>query len=112
MNKIKIILLDEAKQFMMQCPKAASLKIIRILDRVEAGIVDASLFKKIKGTEIWEFRTEYDSNAYRMLAFYDKNAKSLIVATHGFVKKTQKTPAKEIEKAERIMKEYYKKAKI
>ena len=97
---------------MTQCPKAASLKIIRIFDRVEAGIVDASLFKKIKGTEIWEFRTEYDSNAYRLLAFYDKNAKSLIVTTHGFVKKTQKTPAKEIEKAERIMKEYYKKAKI
>lgn len=109
MNKTKIILLDEAKRFMMQCPKAASLKIVRIFDRVEAGIIDASLFKKIKGTEIWEFRTEFESNAYRLLAFYDKNARSLIVATHGFVKKTQKTPAKEIERAERMMKEYYKK---
>ncbi|MBQ9473286.1 MAG: type II toxin-antitoxin system RelE/ParE family toxin [Bacteroidales bacterium] len=109
MNKIKILLLDEAKQFMMQCPKSAGIKILRVFDRVEAGLIDASLFKKIKGTDIWEFRVEYESNAYRLLAFYDKKTKSLIVATHGFVKKSQKTPQKEIEKAERIMKEYYKK---
>lgn len=94
---------------MMQCPKSASLKIVRIFDRVEAGIIDAGLFKKIKGTDIWEFRTEFESNAYRLLAFYDKKSKSLIVATHGFIKKTQKTPQKEIDKAEQIMRNYYNK---
>ena len=46
-------------------------------------------------------------NAYRLLAFWDKNTKSLIVATHGFNKKTQKTPKAEIEHAIKIMNEYY-----
>jgi len=32
---------------------------------------------------------------------------ALVVATHGMVKKTQKTPKKEIEKAERIRQEYF-----
>lgn len=32
---------------------------------------------------------------------------TVVVVTHGIVKKTQKTPAKEIAKAERIMREYF-----
>lgn len=32
---------------------------------------------------------------------------ALVVATHGMVKKTQKTPKKEIEKAEALRKEYF-----
>lgn len=71
--------------------------------------MDAKLFKKLKGTEIWEFRTEYEGNAYRLLSFWDTRRKALIVATHGFVKKSQKTPWKEIEHAERIRAEYFKK---
>ncbi len=71
--------------------------------------MDAKLFKKLKGTEIWEFRTEYEGNAYRLLSFWDTRRKALIVATHGFVKKSQKTPRKEIEHAERIRAEYLKK---
>lgn len=44
-----------------------------------------------------------------MLAFWDKNDKvnTLVIATHGFIKKTQKTPLKEISKAEEIRKEYF-----
>ena len=34
--------------------------------------------------------------------------KSLVIATHGIIKKTQKTPKKEIAKAERIRQEYFK----
>ena len=33
---------------------------------------------------------------------------SLVIATHGIIKKTQKTPKKEIAKAERIRQEYFK----
>lgn len=44
---------------------------------------------------------------YRLFAFWDTEAETLVVATHGIVKKTQKTPKKEIEKAERIMKDYF-----
>ena len=58
---------------------------------------------------IWELRTKYNKNYYRLLAFWDKtdNEETLILATHGFVKKTQKTPKGEIKKAEEIRKEYF-----
>lgn len=44
--------------------------------------------------------------AYRLFAFWDTESDTLIVATHGIIKKTQKTPSKEIAKAEK-MKEIY-----
>jgi phage-related protein len=45
----------------------------------------------------------------RLLAFWDKTEKkeTLVVATHGFIKKSQKTPKSEIEKAEKIRKQYF-----
>lgn len=46
---------------------------------------------------------------YRLLAFWDKvrEIDTLVIATHGFIKKTQKTPPKEIAKAEEIRKIYF-----
>ncbi len=46
--------------------------------------------------------------AYRLFAFWDKDADTLVVSTHGIIKKTRKTPHKEILKAETIRKEYFK----
>lgn len=43
----------------------------------------------------------------RLFAFWDKDKEAFVVATHGIVKKTQKTPLKEILKAEEIRKEYF-----
>lgn len=40
--------------------------------------------------------------------FGDTDTETFIIATHGIMKKSQKTPAKEIEKAEAIRKEYFK----
>ena len=40
-------------------------------------------------------------------AFWDTEEETLVIATHGIVKKTQKTPLKEIAKAEEIRKEYF-----
>ena len=40
-------------------------------------------------------------------AFLDTEEETLVIATHGIVKKTQKTPLKEIAKAEEIRKEYF-----
>ncbi|MBR5461773.1 MAG: type II toxin-antitoxin system RelE/ParE family toxin, partial [Butyricimonas sp.] len=65
------------------------------------------LFKKIDNSDIWEFRTLYSGTAYRLLAFWDTDKDTLVIATHGFIKKTQKTPLKEIAKAEMIRKEYF-----
>lgn len=64
------------------------------------------LFKKLND-RIWEFRTLFNGKAYRLFAFWDNDLQAMVVATHGIIKKTQKTPSKEIEKAERLMELYF-----
>ncbi len=68
---------------------------------------DAEVFKKLQGTNIWEFRTPYNGIAYRLFAFWDKDGETLVVATHGIVKKKRKTPQKEIDKAEMLRKKWF-----
>ena len=46
--------------------------------------------------------------AYRLFAFWDKDSETLVVATHGFMKKLKKHPQKEIAKAKALRKEYFK----
>ena len=74
---------------------------------LEKGQYDNELFKKLNDL-IWEFRTLYNGKAYRLYSFWDKSSgkETLVVATHGILKKTQKTPTKEIKKAEEIRKLY------
>ena len=104
---IKIILSSEVQSFIQSQPLDVRAKIHFNIDKIEFGIYSVSLFKKLKGSEIWELRTQYGGMSYRILAFWDKEQQSLVIATHGFVKKTQKTPKKEIAKAIAIMTEYY-----
>lgn len=82
-------------------------KIGRNIRRVQKGERDPELFKKLENSNIWEFRTLYNKTAYRLFAFWDKNDNTLVVATHGIIKKTQKTPNNEIAKAEEIRKLYF-----
>jgi len=59
---------------------------------------------------IWEFRTLYNGKHYRLFSFWDRTEKgtdALVIATHGILKKTQKTPSKEITKAEAIRRQYF-----
>lgn len=69
--------------------------------------MNSELFKKLENSEIWEFRTLYTGVAYRLFAFWDTATQTLVVATHGIIKKTHKTPKKEIARAEAIVKRYY-----
>ena len=75
--------------------------------RIQKGEHDIEVFKKLEGSDIWEFRTLYNKTAYRLFAFWDTENNRLVVATHGIIKKTQKTPVKEIAKAEEIRKRYF-----
>ena len=65
------------------------------------------LFKKLENSDIWELRTLFNGVCYRLFAFWDTEIEALVVITHGIVKKAQKTPKKEIERAEAIRKEYF-----
>ena len=78
-----------------------TLKLIATLDRVPT-----KYFQHIKkSTGLYEIRVEVGSNIYRVFSFFDEG--KLIVLINGFQKKTQKTPKKEIEKAEKLKKQYF-----
>ena len=54
--------------------------------------------------DIWEIRAQLGSDIFRVLGFFDTPAR--FIATHGFQKKTQKTPSQEIKTAEKRKAEY------
>lgn len=99
--------MDAAREFVSSLPEKAQKKITYNLLKVEGGEIDKELFKKLENSDIWEFRTLFNGVCYRLFAFWDTGIEALVVATHGIVKKTQKTPKKEIEKAEKLRIEYF-----
>ncbi len=83
-------------------------KVTWVLNLLEdLDIVPSSYFKKLVGSEeIWECRIQFGSNAYRIFCFFVDN--SVVVLTHGFIKKSQKTPKSEIERAESYRRDFLK----
>jgi len=81
-------------------------KVVWVLQVMEErNIVPSSYFKKLEGTEdIWECRVQHSSNTYRILGFFAGHA--TLVLTHGFIKKSQKTPAREIARADNCKKDF------
>lgn len=76
-----------------------------LLKQVER--VPKKFLEHLTGTDgLYEIRIEYQSNIYRIFCCFDKG--KLIVLFNGFQKKTQKTPNKELDKAKRLMKAYFK----
>ena len=68
--------------------------------------IPATYLKSIKSvTGLYEIRVEESGNIYRIFCCFDEG--NLVVLFNAFQKKTQKTPANEIDKAERIMNEYF-----
>jgi phage-related protein len=92
--------------FLDSLPGKAAQKVVWVLRLVEdLEIVPAVYFKKLIGTEdIWECRIQYGANIYRIFCFFEGH--SVLVLTHGFVKKTQKTPKQEIARAESYKRDY------
>lgn len=106
---MKVVFTKEALSFLNSIKNiSARNKIDSIVHRIEQGEKNCEIFKKLDDTDIWEFRVLFAKIAYRLFAFWDTTEDTLIVATHGIIKKTQKTPAKEIRKAERIREDYFK----
>lgn len=62
-------------------------------------------FVKLIRDGIYELRTEYAGNIYRVFFIFDEG--QIVVLFNGFQKKAQKTPANEIEKAIKIKEAYY-----
>ena len=80
---------------------AQTLVWLQTIDRLPVSIL-----KSIEGKKgLYEIRIEFSGNIYRVFCCFDEG--SLVILFNGFQKKTQKTPAGEIEKAERLMNEYF-----
>lgn len=78
-----------------------TFRLLRELDRIPEQYL-----KHLKNTTgLYEIRVQVGSNIYRIFCFFDLD--NIVVVGHGFQKKSQKTPKQEIEKAERIKKDYY-----
>ena len=97
---------DEAKAFILGLDDKLRKKVAYNIQK-SRKTNDPRLLKKITN-DIWEFRTRFRQTQIRLLAFWDSNKKSFIVSSHGFIKKTSKTPKTEILKAEEFRKHYLK----
>lgn len=81
------------------------IKILSTFKLVETlNNVPQKYLKKISGTKLFEIRVEWQSNIYRFPCFFQKN--KIVILTHGFQKKTQKTLTNEIQKAKKYMEDY------
>lgn len=103
----EIHLLDEAFEYLKSLDKKHSEKILYNIRKAQISR-DPELFKKLTDN-IWEFRTLYQGNQYRLLAFWDKSGAkdTLVVSTHGFVKKRSKVPDNEIQRAIQLRARYF-----
>jgi phage-related protein len=99
--------LEEADKFIAGLDAKAARKVFYNIDLAEQTN-DPRLFKKLQ-KDIWEFRTKFNGIQIRLLAFWDKDSEleTLVFATHGFIKKVDKVPAGEIERAINIRKKYF-----
>ena len=106
--KFSVLYSEEADAFLSQQSEKVRAKILYNVARA-SYLNDPKVFKKLENTDIWEFRTLFDNIQYRLLAFWDKRDgnNTLVIATHGFIKKTQKTPQGEIKHAQQIMDIYF-----
>lgn len=99
--------LEEAERFIATLDRSTIKKIFYHIDLAEQTN-DPKLFKKLHN-EIWEFRTKYAGLQIRLLAFWDKTdtKETLVIATHGFIKKVDKVAANEIDRASRLREKYF-----
>ncbi len=102
-----ILYKDYFEDFFKQQSRKVQDKIIKVLDILETvERVPITYLKYVEGTNgLFEIRVQLGSDIFRIFCCFDGN--KLVVLFSGFQKKTQKTPSKEIDRALRIMNEYY-----
>ena len=105
--KFRVEFLEDAKDFLDSLDDKAKEKILYNIWKARF-VNDNELFKKLQD-EIWEFRTKFSKTYYRLFAFWDKTDKenTVVISTHGLIKKTDKTPKGEIEKTESLRIKYF-----
>ena len=105
--KFRVEFLEEAKEFLDGLDEKTRNKVVYNVWKARS-VNDKELFKKLQD-EIWEFRTKYNKAYYRLFAFWDKTDKNdtVVISTHGLIKKTDKIPKSEIDRAEKLREKYF-----
>jgi phage-related protein len=95
------------EDFLDQLPAKSAQKVTWVLKLIEdLEQVPSKYFKKLVNTQdLWEVRASAGSNIFRLIGFFDGH--NIVVVTHGFQKKTQKTPKRAIKIAEERKKDYF-----
>jgi phage-related protein len=95
------------EDFLLKQPIKVQNKIFKILEAIETlERIPTTYLKLIAETKgLYEARIQIGTDIWRVFCFFDKG--KLVILLNGFQKKTQKTPKNEIEKAKRLMREYY-----
>jgi hypothetical protein len=94
-------------EFYNNLPLKDQQKLLATINRIEKdGLLIAQRLELVKKLdyEIYEIRSKHSNNIQRALYFHVNHNKYIV--THGFTKKTQKTPSREIQRAKVIKKEY------
>jgi phage-related protein len=96
------------EDFILSQPQKVQDKIYKIIEAIEfLERIPSNYLKFISGADgLYEVRIQLASNIWRIFCFFD--GENLVVLLNGLQKKTQKTPKNEIDKAVKLMKEYYK----
>ncbi|MFO8066819.1 MAG: type II toxin-antitoxin system RelE/ParE family toxin [Bacteroidales bacterium] len=109
MDKIRQVIAykDYFEDFLLKQPEKVQDKIFKVIEAIETlERIPANYIKFIKGTKgLYEARIQLGSDIWRVFCFFDQG--KLVILLNGFVKKTQKTPRKEIDKALGLMNSYY-----
>jgi len=95
--------------FYQELDEKVKVKIQYVLELVkQVERVPEKFLKHLTGTNgLYEIRIEYQSNIYRIFCCFDEG--KLVILFNGFQKKDQKTPKGELEKAVKLMNEYFEK---
>jgi phage-related protein len=109
MEKIREIIAykNYFEDFLQKQPITVQNKIFKILEAIKTlERIPTTYLKLIAETKgLYEVRTQVGPNIWRVFCFFDSGR--LVILLNGFQKKTQKTPKNEIEKAIKLMREYY-----
>lgn len=109
MNKVRTVIAykNHFEDFLIKQPKKVQNKIFKVIEAIETlERVPSNYLKALTGTDgLYEARIKLASDIWRVFCFFDKG--KLVILLNGFTKKTQKTPKMEIDKALKLMAEYY-----
>lgn len=94
------------EDFLDSLPSKTAQKVVWVLQLIEElDTVPATYLKKLDGTDnLWEARVQAGGNSIRLLGFFA--GRNLFVLNHAFIKKTNKTPLKDIKLAEARRRDY------